>query len=427
MKRSKRIFCFILAKIIFFQIILCFNPLEVYGDTPTLEISSESALAIDLDSGQILYEKYSDLQLDSKLLSELMTVLLAIEKNPSGSFITASTNAAELSSSSVTLNSGVIYKSDDLISAAILTLSDAACTALYESVSADKTAFVELMNDKASSLGMSNTLFSDPCGKGSDISYTTARDIASFMVHAFNVEAFNENFRSNIRFIDTSINSKGFIKNTNDILWRYEYADGGVLKIPESGKISSITYSSNEGMNLLVISLNSSPESDVYIGDITKIFEYCFSTYEKQTLVYKGQNMHSITVSDENLSLIAANDVTYIAPKGSDNIANAEMQLIKNLSAPIEQGSYMGIIKYTLLDGTVINVTLLAKNSIYSSNSTLNDAISVLLANKDIVNLIIILLFIELLLIIFHIKNKTNIYIKKKKYKDSKKKITGRN
>ena len=54
-----------------------------------------------------------------------------------------------------------------------------ASVAMAEYIAGSESGFVQMMNERAASLGMENTHFEDCCGlTDSDNHYTTARDIA---------------------------------------------------------------------------------------------------------------------------------------------------------------------------------------------------------------------------------------------------------
>lgn len=375
----------------------------IAGDAFPVEIQAEAAMVLDLDHGQILYDQYADKQFSARVLSKLMTALIAVETLPAGSSVTASINAAAASDPQITITAGSIYKLEDLLSASILTLSDNACIALYEAIEQDADKFTALMNAKAASLSLSNTLFTTPLGKEDTVSYTTVRDLALFMQYAFNIQAYKDIFCSPVRW-SSDLTDNGIIRNSNDMFWDYYYTNytkGGILLDLGDQRVSAITYATRRNMNLLTITI-STPSSS-YIKDISKLFDHCFMGFEKRTLVQKDQNLKTITVAGESLSLLATNEVSYIAPIGSSYIQSEQALLLEEIKAPIETGAYMGTIKYTLEDGTIITVPVQAGNTIYSNSATLNDIIITLTSNKDILTLILALCGFEVLLGIFYI------------------------
>ena len=367
------------------------------------EISAEAAIIIDLDRGQVLFEKYADRQFAGPMISKLMTILIAAENYipQTGMTITASINAAETPGrDNINLIAGNIYKTEDIISTAIMTLSENMCTALYESIEPDPDKFVEIMNTKSESLAITNTLFSTPCGKIDEICYTTPRDIATFMQHALNIAFFNEVFSSRVRFVDNGLKPSGLIENDNDLFKRYDGMKGGTAIFFDDGKVSTITCVEKNNMKILSVLLYESKNK--YISENIELFDYCFDTYERIMLAEKGKRVMDIEVGDETLHLIASNDIYYITKKGEDSIVEYEHLLIEDITAPVMAGTHAGTIRYTLEDGTKILVSLQAENNIYSSKITMEEIIEKISSNKDVLQLVYILLILEGLLIIYY-------------------------
>lgn len=375
-----------------------------------ISITAQSAIVVDLDHNQILFEKESAAPISQSFLANLMTTVIAVDTIAPGTLITASTNAVLENTEDVQLQAGSIYVLEELLSASILTLSDNAAVTLYEAIDADREKFVAQMNSKASSLSMTDTTFAYPFGNKDNKTETTAKDIASIMQYAYDTTAFHDIFCSNIQFVSEEINEKEFLKNSNDMLWRYSYAIGGLASLESEESISAITYVNRNDMHFLIILLNSDVANNGYIADTAALSDYVVTSFEKNTLAVTGQVLHDTTIAGETISLIAANDVTYLAPFGKDFISNANVLLIDNLTAPIKAGDYVGSMRYTLDDNTVIHVSLLAQTGVYSSNATLNDMLETLAANQEITAIICIVLTLVLILAIYHLVK----YIQKK-------------
>lgn len=407
--KGKRIFCVICILIL--CVSLLHNAVPVLAeDENTVDISAQAAIVLDLEHSQVLFEKNADAALSQSFVSNVMTTVIAVDSIAPGTLITASTNAVAENTEDVQLQAGAIYILEDLLSASILTLSDNAAIALHESIDADSEKFIAQMAAKAASLSMKDTTFSAPYGNAQQQTVTTAKDIASMMEYAYNTTAFHDIFCSNIQFVSEEINEKEFLKNSNDMLWRYSYAVGGLASAESDNTISAITYVNRNNMHLLIVLLNSNASNNAYIADTAALSDYAVTSFEKNTLATTGQVLYDATIAGETISLIAANDVTYLAPYGRNYIVDADALLINNIAPPIKAGDYIGSMRYALEDGTIINVPMLAQTGIYSKYATLNDIVQTLSANQEITVIICIVLTIVLLLGLYHLVR----YIQKK-------------
>lgn len=363
-----------------------------------LDIKSDSAVLIDLDRGQILYDKNPDKQIYDPMLPKLMTSLLAIEKVDLNSKVTVSINAAEAMNDSVEIEAGQQYDISDLIAASILTSSQGTTIAIAEFVNSDSEAFVEMMNLKASELKMTNTKFANSYGKYDDNQYTTSRDIAIFIKYALSNASFKSYFNNNV-FITRSIKD-GFIKNNNQMFWSYdEYTTGGKIAVLSNNLVNAITTVKNGDRNLAAVVLNTPEEDRTYVTDSIALFEFSFDKYRKGMLVSKGQVLHTIEVNNQNLNLVSSSDIYYTFPLGDDYIKDITNNIKTDISTPIEKGDFLGTITYTLKDGTVIDIPLQSESSLYTNPNIITKALNELEKNQELYNIVKVLVVIEIILI----------------------------
>ena len=141
---------------------------------PDFEVYSEAALLINLDTGEVIYEKNADKQLVPASLTKIMTAVLLIEKYED--------NIAELSTTYVSggaacfdelymtgcsnadirLGEKVSYK--DLLYALMLRSACEAANIIAYNVAGSLEAFAEMMNIKAEELGCEDTHFTNSHG-----------------------------------------------------------------------------------------------------------------------------------------------------------------------------------------------------------------------------------------------------------------------
>ncbi|MDP1719267.1 MAG: serine hydrolase [bacterium] len=148
---------------------------------PTLlpSISAAAALVEDIDSGKILYDLHSDKQWSAASLTKLVTAVSAIESFGDDPNIKVSASAIATESAAGYLVAGRSYELAELLRAMLVFSSNDAAAAISEYFG--KGAFVEMLNKKASEIGMANSRFFDPHGL-TPLNLTTARDLKS-LVH----------------------------------------------------------------------------------------------------------------------------------------------------------------------------------------------------------------------------------------------------
>ena len=174
-------------------------------------ISSEAAILVEIGSNVSVAEKNADVVIHPASLTKIMTLLVACEnvKDPNKKLVVKQEmldRRTELEGSGELVdNTTVIDKNEDAVQIQIVgkavTVEDAlhlinyqsdtvACLLIAELLGGEE-AFVELMNQKAEAIGLTNTRFVNCTGlteKSGAHNKTTAREMAAIMACALNNE-----------------------------------------------------------------------------------------------------------------------------------------------------------------------------------------------------------------------------------------------
>ncbi len=169
-------------------------------ETEKIEIEATSAIAVDLASGKILYEKNPETRLPIASLTKIFSALIAIDN------VENLDEAAEVSAFAVNTegDSGRLIVGEklsikDLLYLMLVPSSNDAAVSLAEYVggiisddNAGKDAnsrikvFIDLLNNKAKSLLLDNTHFSNPAGIISEDNFSSVRDIVKVIRYLYN-------------------------------------------------------------------------------------------------------------------------------------------------------------------------------------------------------------------------------------------------
>ncbi len=155
-------------------------------------ISAESAILIDQESGQVLYQKNPHTQLYPASTTKILTALLALKYGDLDDVVTVGNEVklVQPDSSKAELSVGQEIRLSDLIYGLMLPSgNDAAYTiAVYVAAKAHPgedlssreavAVFVDLMNEKARGLGALESHFNNPDGYHDAKHYSTASDLA---------------------------------------------------------------------------------------------------------------------------------------------------------------------------------------------------------------------------------------------------------
>ena len=155
---------------------------------------AETAILMDVDSGEILYAKGIDEKRAPASTTKIMTAMLALEKVPFDTQITFTdeVNNIEPGSTHIGIKPGETLTMKDCAYAILLASANEVSSGVAEYIGGTVPKFVDEMNQRAKELGCKNTHFVNANGLYDENHYTTARDLALIAQAAFQNETFRE-------------------------------------------------------------------------------------------------------------------------------------------------------------------------------------------------------------------------------------------
>ncbi|GAJ99912.1 D-alanyl-D-alanine carboxypeptidase family protein [Geomicrobium sp. JCM 19055] len=125
------------------------------------EVQAEAAIVVDVNTGQLLWQKNAREPLAPASMSKIMTMYLVLEAIEDGEVnrddvVTISEEAAETGGSTMFLQEGAEWTVKDLFVSMALASANDASVALAEHLASDEKSFVKKMNEKAVEFGLSS-------------------------------------------------------------------------------------------------------------------------------------------------------------------------------------------------------------------------------------------------------------------------------
>ena len=384
------------------------NPVFADDGSNKPKTDAVSAMLFDARRGQILFSKTSDEKSYTPLASRIMTTLIILEKVDLDAMIIASKEAANAEGATLKLTVGEKYSTRNLLTALMLTGSPDAAIALAEYVGGSEVGFVNIMNEYAANLGLSNTRFTNVVGIYDEKQYTTIEDMLILMKYALANSSFNRLFGTQAKpWYDE--HKTMVLTNTNNMFWSYPGTDGGATAGYDADFQSIVTTATKNNMRLVCVLLDV-PTKSMY-NDSIEILNYGFDNYLHGTLVTAGSTQQAITVEGQSLNLIVTSDVYYIHPKGEDYIKDVTINVDEaNLKLPITKNTVVGMLTFTLEDDMAINVELYPDREILPQKTKSQILKERFLENRELVYVIIGLIVLELIIGAYKLFN----FIKKK-------------
>ena len=333
----------------------------------SLQINAKSAILMDYNTRQILYESNPDERAAPASVTKVMSLILVMEALENGKIslddeITASEHAASMGGSQIWLEPGEVMTVDELLRATVIASANDATVALAEAVAGTEEAFVDMMNKKAEELGMDNTEFVNSYGLDAQGHLTTARDVAVMSAELIGHELIRN--YTTVR-IDTLRDGESELVNTNKLIRYYDGAFG--LKTGTTSQAGSCLTATAErdGLTLIAVVLGAPSSKDRFSG-AQKLLDYGFANYSYVEVeadmsdfgviaVKRGTEREIVPTVDESFKVLLE--------KGKKNGISQTFVLESELTAPVNKGDTVGYVSI-LSDGEEIGVLpITAKNS----------------------------------------------------------------
>jgi len=374
------------------------------------EIQSEAAILVNSNTGKILFEKNSHKRMFPASTTKIMTAYLALSRLDLSSEITVSKTAIDIpsDSSQMGLLTGEKLTAETLLYSLMIQSANDAANVLAESVSGSIPAFVDLMNETASELGMSNTHYVNPHGYHDENHYTTAHDMAIIAQKAMEIPKFAEIVSTtSLKIPPTNKYKEERIFSTRNWLinkraslsYQYAFANGIKTGHTQAAGYCLVGSAERSGMSLITVVFKA-PENNherVYT-DTKNMFEYAYKNYRIRTVLKADDLASTCNVKwargKSHLVLNANKDVKTLLPRDEyiPELLTSEINVYDNIVAPIEEGQELGEIKYYYDKQEVAVAKLYAANGV--SKSYIKQFFSYLLSLPFLIVLGIIVAYI---------------------------------
>ena len=279
-------------------------------------INSRAAIVYDRSSGCILFGKNENEKCKMASTTKIMTAIIVIEKSNLEDVVTISSKAAGTGGSRLGLHTDDKISVLNLLYGLLLCSGNDAAVALAEYVGGNVTGFADLMNSKASDLGLTSTHFVTPHGLDNDDHYTTAYELALITNYALK----NETFRNLVGTKNYTISINGHSKtlaNTNELLGNLDGVYGVKTGFTNGANRCLVTSVKRDNMDLICIVLGADTKKD-RTRDSIQLIEYSFKNFEMVNINQK--------VLSEFANWKICNSPSFVIEKGFSNNINVVLE-----------------------------------------------------------------------------------------------------
>ncbi len=272
---------------------------EVKADKLTISEPSDlyglSALLMDADTGEILFEKNADEQMAVASTTKVLTCLVALEYGNLSDTVIISDNAAKQPDVQMNAAEGEQYRLSDLLKGMMLESYNDISVAVAEHISGSEEEFAELMNQTAVELGCENSYFITPNGLDSEVNglvnHSTAADMGIILSEAIKNQDFLD-ITQTVQWEIRELNGKRTVtaSNKNRMLLEYEGMISGKTGYTSKAGYCYVGAAKRDNRTLVSVTLGSGwpPNKNYKWSDTKKLLDYGFDNFHYREIDLLG-------------------------------------------------------------------------------------------------------------------------------------------
>lgn len=278
------------------------------------EITSDTGVLMDADSGILLYNKGGDEQRYSASITKIMTLLVAVENSSLDDQVTfTETGIRDISwdSGNIGMQLGEVMSMKDCLYALFIKSANEVAAQVAEYVGGTEQNFIDMMNQRAAEIGCTNTHFTNASGLPDDNHYSTARDMALIMREALKNKTFRKIMKKQTYTIKpTNMNSESRKLHTHHPMfatespYHYEGCIGGKTGYTSAAGSTLVTVVKRDGGTYIAVTMKAQ-EQGYAVSDSASMFDYAYNNFNKvkvdggSVLVPNGTDVNSLTVDTQ--------------------------------------------------------------------------------------------------------------------------------
>ena len=349
---------------------LLISVLPVGSGAVDLQVEAKSALLMDAATGTVLYEQNAHEPLAPASVTKVMTMLLIMEAIDSGKLgwddtVTTSETAAAKGGSQIYLKVGeTMSVSDMLKSIAVSSANDCAC-AMAEHLAGSEAAFVDMMNRRASELGMQDTNFVNCTGldDGEDAAAhrTSAYDIAVMSAELLLKHPDIKKFTT--IWMDSVRDGTFGLSNTNKMVRFYKDCTGLKTGFTSGAGYCLSSSAKRDGMELIAVVMGAETSQKRFAA-CKSMLDYGFANY---ALVWPTEEKATVTVklgTADTVQALPGESKPILIDKSQKSQVTTWVDCEEVVEAPVSKGQCLGTVTVKAGEQVLSEIPMVAQEPV---------------------------------------------------------------
>ena len=331
------------------------------------KLNLDSYILLEANTNTVIAEFNSENQISPASMTKVMSGYVIADQIANGAIslddkVLVSEKAWKTGGSKMFIEAGKRVSVRDLLSGIIIQSGNDATVAMAEYVAGSEEGFVDFMNDYASELGLSNTLFQNAVGWTDPNHFSSVNDLAQ-LTKAL-IAHFPDHYAT---YKEKEFTFSGIRQlNRNKLLWRDDSVDGVKTGHTESAGYCLISSAKRNDMRLIAVVAGSPSENERLISS-QRLLEYGFRFFATQKLISKDSEITTAKVwggKMDEVALGTKEDILLTLPRSDFKNIKANYNFKNNIQAPISNGDIIGDIEFISDDRVVLSAPLVAIESV---------------------------------------------------------------
>lgn len=322
------------------------------------ETRAAHALLMDAETETVLFQHEADKAMPPASMAKLMTAAVIFDAVKSGrlsledEFLISEDawrrGGAPSGGSTMFAKLGSSVRLDDLLRGIIIHSANDGCIAVAEGIAGSEPVFADMMNEEARKLGLAGSHFTNATGLPDPQQYVTARDLAKLANHI--IRDFPDFYRiyGETEFTWNKITQR----NRNPLLDMNIGADGLKTGYTEEAGYGLVGSAVRDGQRLIVVVGGTRTEKE-RAEEARKLLDWGFRAFERSTLFDAGEVVAEAKVyggSQRSVGLVGKGPIELLLPRGNRDLIKARVVYEGPVSAPVEEGQRIGVLRVTIGD-----------------------------------------------------------------------------
>ncbi len=321
-----------------------------------------AAYVIEPTTKRVLFEENANIPLPTASMAKMMTALITMEEIRDGRLkldqpVRISARSSKMGGSQIFAKEGTTFPVQTLLAAVMIQSANDAAVALAEEIAGSDENFAEIMNQRAKTLGLTQSKFFDPHGLPNsaapkDIDTMSAHDLAILGAELMKYPLMQEYAKTPTMPFTNGTFTSG-LTNPNHLInpgKRDYYQPATGIKTGYSAAAGyCVTSAAKRGdleLIAVVMGAKSSSGPTSSFGIASRLLSGAFAQYNMTTVVKKGATVGQATVVDGQVKTtpaVASADAKALVKRGEEGSLKVAFSG-QSVTAPVRAGQQVGMV-----------------------------------------------------------------------------------